>query len=53
MIRYAKEGQKTAKCLKCGYQIQVNPYKIRVLARAKNVREAIEIVKLFKINKRI
>ena len=50
-IRYAKEGQKTAKCLGCGYQIQINPYKIRVLARAKSVREATDLVKLFKINK--
>lgn len=49
LIRYAKEGQKTAKCVGCGHQIQLNPYKIKVLARAKNVREATELVKLFKI----
>lgn len=49
LIRYAREGQKTAKCLRCGYQIQINPYRIRVLAKAKNVKEAIELVKLFKI----
>lgn len=47
-IRYAREGQKTAKCLKCGYQMHINPQKTRVLARAKDVRDAIEIVKMLK-----
>lgn len=47
-IRYAREGQKTAKCMKCGYQIQVNPRKIKVLAKARDAREAVEAVKVFK-----
>lgn len=47
-IRYAREGQKTAKCLKCGYQIQISPQKIRILARAKDTRDAVEIVKVLK-----
>lgn len=48
-IRYAKEGQKTAKCLKCGYQMQIHPDKIVVLARAKDAREALETVKILKV----
>ncbi|MEM2273238.1 MAG: DUF1922 domain-containing protein [Candidatus Bathyarchaeia archaeon] len=48
-IRYAKEDQKTAKCLKCGYQMQIHPNKIVILARAKNVKEAVEKVKILKI----
>lgn len=47
-VRYAKERQKTAKCLKCGCQIQIHLSKIVILARAKNAREAIEIVKALK-----
>ncbi|MEM1581111.1 MAG: DUF1922 domain-containing protein [Candidatus Bathyarchaeia archaeon] len=49
LVRYAKEGQKTAKCLRCSHQIQINPQKIRVLARAKNVKDAVELVKIYKI----
>lgn len=48
-IRYAREGQKTAKCLRCGYQIQIHPNKIVILARAKDIREAVEIVKVLKV----
>lgn len=47
-VRYAREGQKTAKCLKCGYQIQIHPSKVVILARAKDAREAVEIVKFLK-----
>lgn len=50
LVRYAKEWQKTAACLKCGYRI--NPAKVRIIARAKTVNEAIEIVKLYKIKRR-
>ncbi|MEM2913282.1 MAG: DUF1922 domain-containing protein [Candidatus Bathyarchaeia archaeon] len=49
LARYAKEGQKTAKCLGCGYQIQINPQKIRIIAKAENMEEAINIVKFYKI----
>ncbi|MEM1586231.1 MAG: DUF1922 domain-containing protein [Candidatus Bathyarchaeia archaeon] len=48
-IRYAKEGQKTAKCLRCGYQIQIRPNKIAILARAKDASEAVETVKILKV----
>ncbi|MBS7606776.1 DUF1922 domain-containing protein [Candidatus Bathyarchaeota archaeon] len=48
MIRYAREGQKTAKCLKCGYQIRMDPTGVRVLAKAKDARDAVELVKLYK-----
>jgi predicted RNA-binding Zn-ribbon protein involved in translation (DUF1610 family) len=49
LARYAREGQKTAKCLGCGCQIQISPQKVKILARAKNVGEAIEIVKSYKV----
>lgn len=47
-IRYAKEGQKTARCLKCGYQMQVHPDKVKVFGKARDSREAVEIVKALK-----
>jgi len=49
LVRYAKDGQKTAKCLRCNYQIQIDPQKIRILAKAKNVRDAIDLVKVYKV----
>lgn len=49
LARYAKEGRKTAKCLGCGYRIQINPQKIRIIAKAESVEEAINIVKFHKI----
>lgn len=48
MVRYAREGQKTAKCLRCGYQIHITPQKVMILARAKDARDATEIVKMLK-----
>lgn len=47
-IRYARKDQRTARCLKCGYQIHIQSDKIMILARAKDAREAIEIVKVLK-----
>lgn len=47
-IRYAKEGQKTAKCLKCGCQMKIHPDKILILTRARDAREAVEMVKALK-----
>jgi DNA-directed RNA polymerase subunit M/transcription elongation factor TFIIS len=52
LARYAKEGQRTAKCLGCGYQIRINPQKVKIVAKAKNVEEAIEIVKFYKIREK-
>lgn len=49
LARYAKKGQRTAKCLGCGYRIQINPQKIRIIAKAENLKEAINIVKFYKI----
>ncbi|MEM1515489.1 MAG: DUF1922 domain-containing protein [Candidatus Bathyarchaeia archaeon] len=48
-IRYARRNQKTAKCLKCGYQIHIQPNKITILARANDAREVIEIIKVLKV----
>ncbi|MEM2577722.1 MAG: DUF1922 domain-containing protein [Candidatus Bathyarchaeia archaeon] len=48
MIRYVREGQKTAKCLKCGCQVKIHPDKILILARAKDAKEAVEMVKALK-----
>lgn len=52
LVRYAKDSQKTAKCLGCKYQIQIDPQRIRILARAKNVRDAIDLVKVYKVKRR-
>lgn len=51
-IRYAKEGQKTAKCLKCGYQIPLDPTKVRILAKAEKTRDAIAAVQEIKMRQR-
>ncbi|MCX8171182.1 MAG: DUF1922 domain-containing protein [Candidatus Bathyarchaeota archaeon] len=48
LVRYAREGQKTAKCLRCNYNIQITPEKIRILARVEDVKDAIDIVKAYK-----
>ncbi|MEM2152923.1 MAG: DUF1922 domain-containing protein [Candidatus Bathyarchaeia archaeon] len=48
LIRYAREGQKTARCPGCNYQIRIDPEKIRILAKAEGVRDAIDIVKAYK-----
>ncbi|MEM3745472.1 MAG: DUF1922 domain-containing protein [Candidatus Bathyarchaeia archaeon] len=47
-IRYAREGQKTARCPKCNYQIQIKMEKIKILAKVEDVRDAIDIVKAYK-----
>jgi predicted RNA-binding Zn-ribbon protein involved in translation (DUF1610 family) len=52
LVRYAKYGQKTAKCLGCSYQIQIDPQKIKILAKTKNVRDAIDLVKVYKVRRR-
>jgi len=48
LVRYAREGQKTARCPGCNYQIRIDPEKIRVLVKVRDVRDAIEIVKAYK-----
>jgi len=48
MPRYAREGQKTAKCFYCGLQIKISPTKIRILARTEDPRTAREIVEKYK-----
>ena len=48
-IRYAREGQKTAKCFECGYQIPLDPTKVRILAKAEKSREAIAAVQELKM----
>ena len=48
MPRYAREGQKTAKCFYCGFQIKISSIKIRILARTEDSRTAREIVEKLK-----
>jgi DNA-directed RNA polymerase subunit M/transcription elongation factor TFIIS len=48
-IRYAREGQKTAGCFECGYQISLEPTKVRILAKAKRSKEAIAAVQELKM----
>lgn len=51
-IRFAREGQKTAICFKCGYQIPLDPPKVRILAKAERSREAIAAVQELKMQQR-
>jgi DNA-directed RNA polymerase subunit M/transcription elongation factor TFIIS len=48
-IRYARESQKTAKCFGCGYQILLEPTKVRILAKARRSKEAIAAVQELKM----
>ena len=48
-VRYAKEGQKTAQCLRCGYKIPLNPLKVKILLRTRSREAAVEAVKRFKV----
>jgi len=48
MPRYAREEQKTAKCFSCGFQIPLNPRKIRILLRTESSRIAREAVEKYK-----
>ncbi|RJS90189.1 DUF1922 domain-containing protein [Candidatus Bathyarchaeota archaeon] len=48
MPRYAKEGQKTAKCFFCGFRIPLDPRKTRILFRVESSRAAREIVEKYK-----
>ena len=48
MPRYAREGQKTAKCLYCGFRISLNPLKVRILLRTESSRIAREAVEKYK-----
>lgn len=48
-VRYAKKGQKTARCFKCGYRITVDPAKTRIIAETKGVQEAIVAVQEYKM----
>lgn len=46
--RYAKESQKTAKCLRCGHTIQIRNHRMKVLLRTRKVAEAREVVQKLK-----
>ena len=46
MPRYAREGQRTAKCPYCNFQIRLD--KIRILCRVEDSRAAREIVEKYK-----
>ena len=48
-VRYVREGQKTAQCLRCGYRIVLNPLKVRVLMRTRSREAAMEAVKRYKM----
>jgi len=48
MPRYAREGQRTAKCFSCGFQISLEPSRIRILLRTENSRIAREAVEKYK-----
>ena len=39
-LRYARNGQKTALCFKCGYRMTINPFKIRILFKTAKIEEA-------------
>ncbi len=40
-LRYAKEGQKTARCFKCKYQVPINPRRIKIVYKTDSREQAI------------
>jgi len=53
MPRYAREGQKTAKCFSCGFNVPLDPRKTRVLLRTESLRIAREAVEKYKAKRMI
>ena len=47
-VRYARESQKTAKCLKCGNTIQIRNHRMRILFKNNKVTKAKEKVQILK-----
>ncbi|MCW4019745.1 MAG: DUF1922 domain-containing protein [Candidatus Bathyarchaeota archaeon] len=47
-VRYARAGQRTAKCFECGYKIPLSAGKTRILLRTRRVEDAMEAVKRYK-----
>jgi len=47
--RYVKSNQKTARCLYCGYRINLDSKKVKVILRTQNRGVAIRAVKIYKI----
>jgi hypothetical protein len=45
MGRYAREGQKTAKCFRCGYLIPISSHRVRILLKTRRLEVAKETVK--------
>jgi len=49
--RYAREGQKTAKCFSCEFRVPLDPLKTRILLRTESLRIARETVEQYKAKK--
>jgi len=49
MIRYAKHGQRTAECFRCGFKVKLESPETRILLRTERMAEAIEAVKRYKM----
>ncbi|MFQ6081724.1 MAG: hypothetical protein ACE5OW_08660 [Candidatus Bathyarchaeia archaeon] len=50
-MRYAREGQKTVRCFKCGYRTTIEPSKIRILFKTTRIKEAIAAVEKYKMRR--
>ena len=50
-VRYARKGQKTALCFKCGYRMAVDPFKIRILFKTARIEEAIAALEKHKMRR--
>lgn len=48
-VRYSKSKHKKALCFNCGYQISIDPSKIRILFRTSKREKAMEAVKEYKM----
>jgi len=50
-LRYARKGQKTALCFKCGYRMTGDPFKIRILFKTARIEEARAALEKYKMNR--
>jgi len=49
--RYAEADRKTALCFGCGYQIPLDPAKIRVIFKTERRQEAVEALQRYKMQR--
>lgn len=50
-LRYARKGQKTARCFKCRYRVPIDPQKIRIVYKTDRRQQAIAALQELKMRR--